>query len=80
MNIFDLLSNMRYLCDTHDIEFGINKWGLFITKYYYYCGKLFKYSQSFSFDLFEYVDIEDCVLEFERRLEEEIARRKNSED
>lgn len=75
MKLFELLDDMGYLCDTHDIEFEINEWGVYIRKFYVYNNVVHKFTQSFSFELFKYVDIEDCVLEFEKRLEDEISKR-----
>lgn len=76
MELFEILNNIGYLCDIHDIEFEINEWGVYITKFYVCNNSTYKFTQSFSFELFKYVDIDDCVLEFERRLEKEIIRRR----
>jgi hypothetical protein len=69
MTLFEILDEMGNLCDTHDIQFEVNSFGVIIRKYFDYGDNPCNFNQAFSFEIFKHRDLEDCVLEFERRLE-----------
>lgn len=76
MTLFEILDEMGNLCDTHhDILFEVNNMGVIIRKYFYDNGRPCTFNQMFSFDVFKHKDLEDCVLEFERKLEKELEKR-----
>lgn len=79
MTLYEILDEMGYLCDTHDIIFEINEWGLYIRKDFYYDGKPCNFNQSFSFEILKYRDLDNCVLEFEKALEKELSKKKGDE-
>lgn len=74
MTLFEVLDEMGNLSDTHDILFEVNSFGVIIRKYFYCNGEPRNFNQAFSFDIFKHRDLEDCVLEFERRLEIELNK------
>lgn len=79
MTLFEILDEMGNLSDTHDIQFEVNSFGVIIRKYFYYDGKPCNFNQAFSFEIFKHRDLEDCVLEFEKRLEKELVYGKRRE-
>lgn len=74
MTPFEVLDEMGSLCDTHDIQFEVNRVGVIIRKYFNYGDKPYNFNQIFSFEIFNHKDLEDCVLEFERKLEKELEK------
>lgn len=72
MTLFETLNEMGYLSNAHCIQFEVNEFGVIIRKYFNYGGKPYNFNQSFSFEIFKHRDLEDCVLEFERKLEIEL--------
>ena len=80
MELFEILTNMGHLCKKHNIIFKISARGFFIKKYMYYDGKPHNFDLYFSFDLLEYLTIDDCIEVFEIRFKEEISKRRNNED
>lgn len=81
MTLFEILDEMGYLCNTHNIQFEVNEFGVIIRKYFYSYGKPYNFNQSFSFEIFKHRDLEDCVLEFERKLKIELGKiEKESEE
>ena len=79
MTLFEILDEMGNLSDTHDIQFEVNSFGVIIRKYFYCGGEPCKFNQAFSFEIFKHRDLEDCVLEFEKRLEKELVYGKRRE-
>ena len=79
MTLFEILDEMGNLSDTHDILFEVNSFGVIIRKYFKLDDVPHQYNQLFSFEIFKYRDLEDCVLEFERRLEKELVYGKRRE-
>lgn len=79
MTLFEILDEMGNLSDTHDIQFEVNSFGVIIRKYFYCRDEPRKFNQAFSFEIFKHRDLEDCVLEFERRLEKELVYGKRRE-
>lgn len=74
MTLFEILDEMGNLSNTHELQFEVNNFGVIIRKYFYYGGKPYKFSLMFDFVVFKYKDLEDCVLEFERRLQIEMNK------
>ena len=79
MEQFELLSEIGHLCKTHDVLFKISTRGFYIKKYFYYDGIPHGFIQYYIFDVLKNIDIEGCILDFEKRFEKEIARRKSNE-
>lgn len=80
MTLFEILDEMGRLSDTHDIQFEVNNFGVIIRKYFYYGDKPYNFSQAFDFEIFKYKDLEDCVLEFERRLEIDLNSKRGEDN
>ena len=79
MTLFEILDEMGNLSDIHDIQFEVNSFGVIIRKYFNYDDNPRNFNQAFSFEIFKHRDLEDCVLEFERRLKKELVYGKRRE-
>lgn len=76
MNICETLNKMQNLCATHDILFKIDTHTLTIRKYVFHRGEFYKFNRSIEFKVFTQpdFDLEDCVLTFEKKLDEKLAQ------
>lgn len=79
MTLFEVLDEIGCLVNDYNVIIEVTEYGLIIKKYFDYNNMPHCFKQIFNFEIFKMHDVEDCILEFNKRLEIELEGMRRNE-